>query len=457
MKKAVRVICFITLCILWLSAVYEVLRWKDTHGDYISSVTELKYTPDNTVDVVFVGSSHVYAGIYPSYMWSDWGISAFNVSISGMDRDSAYYYMKHMFKTQSPKVAVVDMFALSFDKHEHIGNVYRNYLSLPLSKDTLPQLKAYAAKDESVSANIYDYVARWPIIHTRYRELTRYDFDLDAPNYFARGEYLNWESMPTWLYRPDEASPKMFLSDQEKWLDDLRSLCAENNCELVFMSLPFHSYEDEQQYIDHAVVYADEYEIPIFDFNRMTDELAIDPETDFFDETHVNALGAKKLSRFMADWLDNTYDLPDHRGEAGYEQWDLDLKYYEHRRDGDAMAGSYDMYEFLPMMLRLDDTVSILNIYNDNEEYDPQKYEILTEYGLTEDDLMRGGIWVLKDQVMYDVGDEPYLEDLDKYSTLRIENGTIMINRGIYSKEHPGLSVTVYDRFLNRLICYKEF
>ena len=96
MKKAVRVICFITVCFLWLSAVYEVLRWKDTHGDYISSVTELKETPANTVDVVFVGSSHVYAGIYPSYMWSDWGISAFNVSISGMDRDSAYYYMKHI-------------------------------------------------------------------------------------------------------------------------------------------------------------------------------------------------------------------------------------------------------------------------------------------------------------------------------------------------------------------------
>ena len=71
MKKAVRITAFIAICFVWLSGVYEVLRWKDTQGDYISSVTELKNTPDDTVDVVFVGSSHVYAGIYPSYLWSD--------------------------------------------------------------------------------------------------------------------------------------------------------------------------------------------------------------------------------------------------------------------------------------------------------------------------------------------------------------------------------------------------
>ncbi|MBQ9866063.1 MAG: hypothetical protein IJM34_03505 [Lachnospiraceae bacterium] len=453
MKKAVRITAFIAICFVWLSGVYEVLRWKDTQGDYISSVTELKNTPDDTVDVVFVGSSHVYAGIYPSYLWSDWGISAFNLSISGMDRDSAYYYMKHMFKTQSPKVAVVDMFALSFDTHLMAGNVYRNYISLPLSKDTLPQLKAYAAKDKSVSANIYDYVARWPIIHTRYRELTRYDFELDAPNYFARGEYPNWECQPTWLYRPDEASPKIFESDQEKWLDDLVSLCKENNCELVFMSLPFRSYEDEQNYIDHAVIYADEHGIPMFDFNRMTDELQIDPQTDFFDETHVNALGAKKLSRFMAQWLDDTYDMPDHRGDAAYEVWDKDLKYYEHRRDGDAMASSQDMYEFLPMMLRLDDTVAVIHL---SGEYESEKYEVLTEYGLSEEDIAGGGIWVLKDQVIYPV-EGTYLEELDKYSTLKIENGTVMINRSNYAANDNGLAITVYDRFLNKTLAYKQF
>ncbi len=454
MRKAVRVIIFIAVCVLWLSGVYEVLRWKDTQGDYISSVTELKNTPDDTVDVIFVGSSHVYAGIYPSYMWSDWGISAFNVSISGMDRDSAYYYMKHTFKTQSPKVAVVDLFALNYDTHLIPGNLYRNYISLPLSEDTLPQLRAYAKKDQSVSDNMTDYISRWPIIHTRYRELTRYDFELDAPNYFARGEYLNWECQPTWLYRPEEASPILFSEDQEKWLEDLKSLCDENDCELVFMSLPFRAYDVEQQYIDHAVIYAEDKGIPMFDFNRMTDELEIDAQTDFFDETHLNALGAKKVSRFMAQWLDEQYDLPDHRGDDRYELWDKDLKYYEHRRDGDAMAASGDLDEFLKIMFRLDDTVSVISLRG---EYEADKYEQLVEYGLTPEEVAEGGIWLLKDQMIYRYSGEPYQKELDKYSTLRIENGTIMIDRGVYSNRTDGLAITVYDCFLNKVVTFKEF
>ena len=453
MRKAVRVISFILITLLWLAGVYEVLRWKDTHGDYISSVTELKETPENTVDVVFVGSSHVYAGIYPSYMWSDWGISAFDLSISGMDRDSAYYYMKHMFKTQSPKVAVVDVFPLTFDRHEHIGNVYRNYLSLPLSEDTLPQLKAYAAKDESVSANLADYISRWPIIHTRYKELTVKDFDLDAPNYFARGEYLNWEGEPTWLFRPEEVSPVVFSDDQQKWLDDLKSLCAENDCKLVFMALPFHAYDNDQYYIDHAAIYAEENDIPMFDFNRMSDELELDPETDFFDEGHLNAYGAKKVSRYMAQWLDDNYDLPDHRGDEAYAVWDQDLKYYEHRRDGDAMAASNDIYEFLPVMLRLDDTASVISL---SGEYEAEKYSMLTDYGLSEEDIKNGGIWLLKDQVIYPI-DGYYIEELDKYSTLKIENGSVMINRSVYAANDEGLAITVYDRFLNKTLAYKQF
>ena len=145
--------------------------------------------------------------------------------------------------------------------------------------------------------------------------------------------------------------------------------------------------------------------------------------------------------------------MPDHRGDAAYEIWDKDLKYYEHRRDGDAMAASKDMYEFLPMMLRLDDTVAVIHL---SGEYESGKYEVLTEYGLSEEDIANGGIWVLKDQVIYPV-EGTYLEELDKYSTLKIENGAVMINRSNYAANDNGLAITVYDCFLNKTLAYKQF
>ena len=197
----------------------------------------------------------------------------------------------------------------------------------------------------------------------------------------------------------------------------------------------------------------EEIVFPMFDFNRMSDELMLDPEKDFFDEGHLNAYGAKKVSQFMAKWLDEKYDLPDHRNEAGYELWDEDLKYYEHRRDGDAMSASKDLYEFLPIMLRLNDTVSVISLSGD---YEAETYAVLTEYGLSEEDIRNGGIWILKDQVIYHV-ESSYLEELDKYSTLKIENGTVMINRSNYAANDNGLAITVYDRFLNKIVTYKQF
>ena len=125
MKKYLAIPIFCLIAVLWLGRVYDVLRWKDTHGDYLSSITQLDSLPDNSVDAAFVGSSHVYAGIYPSYFWEDRGISAFNTAISGMDRDSAIHYVKYLFEHQSPRVVVVDVFCLTYEKHAQQGNIYR--------------------------------------------------------------------------------------------------------------------------------------------------------------------------------------------------------------------------------------------------------------------------------------------------------------------------------------------
>ena len=63
--------CALFLVVLGLvvSSVYNVLKWKDTNGEYLSSVEQLYATPDGLIDVVFVGSSHCYCGIHPAVLW----------------------------------------------------------------------------------------------------------------------------------------------------------------------------------------------------------------------------------------------------------------------------------------------------------------------------------------------------------------------------------------------------
>ncbi|MCR5249851.1 MAG: hypothetical protein K6E50_04530 [Lachnospiraceae bacterium] len=467
MKKALRITIFLLITVLWLGKVYDVLRWKDTHGDYLSSVSELAETPKDSIDVVFVGSSHVYAGIYPSYLWTNYGIAAFDLAISGMDRDSAYYYLKHMFKTQSPKVAVVDVFPLTYEKHAVPGNIYRNYLSLPYSVDTLPALESYAAKDPTVSENMLDYLARWPIIHTRYRELQRRDFVNDEANLYARGEYLNWESNKAETIDPGEPDPLLKNEDQEKWLKELKALCDANDCRLILMALPFLPYDDDQRYIDYAGTFAQENGIDFYDFNRKIKELDLNYESDFYDDSHLNAYGAKKVSLFFGKEFSERFGMSDHRGDAAYALWEQDLRYYEHRRDGDSLAIAEDLPAVTELLSRMPEVTAVISLEGSYENAD--FYESLRLLpGMTEEDYRAGGKWLwengsLSRIMANDPAAPAYVKDLDPYATLRVQYtadftpGNIRLGSGELSNKSGELRIIVYDSFLHNFLTVREF
>ena len=50
---------------------------------------------------------------------------------------------------------------------------------------------------------------------------------------------------------------------------------------------------------------------------------------DFGD--HMNFAGAQKVSSYIADYLADTYDLPDHREDAAYSDWNDVVEWYQDR------------------------------------------------------------------------------------------------------------------------------
>ena len=69
----------------------------------------------------------------------------------------------------------------------------------------------------------------------------------------------------------------------------------------------------------------------VLDFNRpeMYEELGLDFNKDYYNSKHVNYLGAEKYTRWLTAYLKDHYDLPDHRGQAGYESWEDAFAAYE--------------------------------------------------------------------------------------------------------------------------------
>jgi len=462
------VVAFVLVLLLVLNHVYDVVSWKDTEGNYLSTTQELYATPKDTMELVFVGSSHCYGGIDPNYFWTEYGIPAFDMCCSGQDKDSAYYQLKELLKTQSPKVVAVEAYAFLFERQEMVGNAYRNMLSLKFSPNANKLIKAYVEEEDQE-----DYLLRWPIVHTRYQELTKYDFYQYQPSVFCRGFNYNFYTQPIGL-NPESPyySEVTEISEHNKqWIDDLKKLSEEEGFELMFIEVTSDVSNDEQAIMNGVEQYLNEQGIVYMDLNKAAGAMGIDQNTDFIDYNHLNYYGAQKATAYIASYLLENYDLEAHDGDKGYELWDQNAEYAYHKVWADNL-GRTDREEYISTITNTRDVIAVLSLDGYFGITGSDWAQVLGSYGLTEnpEQIYDGGTWVIRNgkviSYMTNSIDEPmFAWDLNDTDTLVIKNiddyGTprtdININAKTSCQNTDGLNVLVYDEVLGEIVNTRHY
>lgn len=464
MKKGIRFIAFILILIMAVMGTYRILSWKDTTGDYLSSTQQLYATEDNLMDVIFVGSSHVYCGINPSYLWDEYGISAFDMAVGGQDRASSYHSLKEVLKTQSPQVVCVDLYGLLFESHDVLGNVYRNMLSMETSANSIELVKSYVDDEEQM-----DYILRWPIVHTRYRELTEYDFIQYEPSVYGRGYNPNYEMGLS--YYPQgavECTESIVLSDSHKeWLDSLIQLSEEEGFKLIMFLAPMYLDASQQKILNGAYEYLSEYGIDTLDFNILSSEIGLDYNTDFCDATHLNRFGSDKLTAYFGEYLVSHNQLTDHRGDEAYYLWDECSKWVEHLDFAQELKQVTDWKEFTKKVAECDEDMTVI-FYLDGTYKDSTLglHEVTNIFGIPQSEYDIGGKWIFKNgECVYymDPGEgNVYGMDLSAANVLWMENdpgnlSQIQINGEPMGCAFNGLTVVVYDNITHQVVDKRGF
>lgn len=458
-KKCIAILIFCALLAFVLCRVYRVLSWKDTTGDYLSSTSQLYHTPEHTVDVVFMGSSHCYCGVYPAVLWRDTGIAAFDMSVSGQDRASTVHMLTETLKTQSPKVVMIDAYGLLFDRNEIEGNVYRNMLSMKTSKNSVELVKEYVEKEDQL-----DYLLRWPIVHTRFWELEKYDFIQYEPSIYGRGAFFSWHESTESAEGDWNVDQVGELSkENQEWLDRLIKASKENGFDLVFFVIPFKITREEQMKINAANAYLADRGIDLLDLNPLFSELDLDPKKDFMDNKHCNANGAEKVTHYLQEYLRSHYELADHRGDDRYSHWDQDLEWYEHEKLKQDLTVAEDPEERLRLLFGQSDLVTVISVEGASEEI-----PVLKELGLSEAEIAAGGKWILRGESLTKIMDndpegQAYTEDLSKTDALRVrytkerDAFNIQFNYNACCDPRYPVCVVCYDGVLKDLLAIIHF
>ena len=457
-KKLIGTVVFLALAAGLLWKLNDAFRLKQEDGIV---PMELFYEQEpGSIDVMFYGSSHTYSDINPAVLWDQEGISSYDLAGSLQPLWNTYYYMKESLKYQTPKVMVVEL-VRAIESRDYIeeARTVTNTFGMKFSKDKMEAIRV------STPDNLIPYVLGYPVYHSRYTELSRADFAAyrgDPHGKASKGYYplyvtKSYDSMAdmSGVTESSDLAPK-----SEGYLRKIIAMAKEEDIPLVFMISPYQGIiESEQMIFNRCGEIAAEEGIPFLDFNRMYDELGLDPQTDMAEASHLNYRGTGKLSRYLAEWLASNYDLADHRGDETYASWEENAADWKQKYANQMLTEEEGWYDFLQLLSENEGTytyvIGLTGAYDNGEQ---PIGEVLSELGVPEEVLEQGGVFIggLDGGTVLPGGaDGSYvLEFAASDLEVKVSGGNQSV---VYSGESElktlnGINVLVYDHFTESLV-----
>ena len=300
--------CFLLVFLVAYYFVSSTLKFK--YEDGIRPMENYYALPEDTVDVLLLGSSHMGMNVNPGQMWDEQGIAAYSCWGSIQPMWNTYYYLKECLKTQTPKLVVMDTFTAGLDfEYSDYERIVTNTLGMRPSRDKLEAIRVSAPPEDAISV-----LLGFPTYHYRYSDLTFADFQY----YFWQKDTSLHDLNTSDTVYPIEILPPSRRAEElnEKcrdYLIKIIELCQEREIPLLLVASPYELSELEQRRQNWIRRYADENGLVFLNLNDNYQEAGIDPRTDFMDVGHLNNGGIRKYTAYLTDYISTHYDLPDRR------------------------------------------------------------------------------------------------------------------------------------------------
>lgn len=314
--------------------------FRNTGNTTRGNILEYMEEEENSLDVVFVGASNINVYWDPMRAWNEYGFTSRNYAPTGMQGPIYFAAVQSALRTQKPKLLVVEARMFAKDYSEVSSKVAARHLLDSIDYDL------FRLKHVKYYSDIMDLT--WEEALTFYIDLMQYH-----DNYSALLNPTNWKLADNRLGKANNfgnlykgymlnashvifQDPSENLSDESKEVDetvlkvytDIIEYCKEEDIPLLFVASPIVVTKAFSERFNGLAEVAESYGVDFLDTNRLYDEMGIDFTQDFYNARHVNALGANKFTDYVAAYLTENYDLPDHRGDSNYEDWNELYKKY---------------------------------------------------------------------------------------------------------------------------------
>lgn len=328
--NTIKALAFIGIFIALLLPVSYVLRNKE----FAFAVSSFYEEEEDSLDVVFLGTSQILMSVSPMQLWNDYGITSYNLGQHGQSFALTYYSMEEAIRKQHPKLAVVDIFyMMNQSKVVLTSNVHKTIDNLEWG---LPKLEAiYDVGGDEEAGSRLDYLLPITAFHTRWKEITESDFKTQAD--FMKGAYFYYDVQSFDGIDPISEEETMDVYPETlTYLNKMIELCKETGTELLLVKTPYVptaggelTVDIQYKMLNKIGEIAKENDINFINGLYSVNDIGLDFSTDMHDWGHVNVYGAMKITDYLGSYIKTNYEIPDRREEDSYIAWKQAYQTYE--------------------------------------------------------------------------------------------------------------------------------
>lgn len=243
----------LTISLYWINQVLKPKYiYKNSSWPTTSTYNQFYKMKENSIDVLFLGSSVAVNGFSPQEIYNTYGIRSYNLGSEQQSIFLSYYWLKEALRFQSPKAVVLDTKFL-FQRHpENPINT-----SEGLTRKCLDPMKWSKVKAEAVSAlcrldetqSELSYYFTNIRFHSRWSYLNETDVLTGESQYaelkgYSALESYGSETFETYTSGGDGETMASAPAVMKESLDKITALCKEQGISLILVSLPGNAMND---------------------------------------------------------------------------------------------------------------------------------------------------------------------------------------------------------------------
>lgn len=305
--------------------------------------------PENSLDMIYVGASACYRFWEALRAWENFGFTSYSFAVSNMTPQSIRYCIQEAQKTQNPKVWLIDLRTFQIgdeiNERSHMVNMYdemsiRNVTdhlkswelrkgiidtSVPNEEDRLEYYFPFLKHHVKVANNLIREVRRFQSGEIGFREIASF-ITGDHTNPF-KGFHTTEKTKPfVFTDCSGVTQIKPLEGKLNEYFLDLLDYCKQEGITPLFVVSSYCQIEEHKEEYNYMKQVIESYGFDYLNTNDYYQEIGLDYSFDFYDVSHVNVFGAEKYTDFLAAYIDDRYDLPDHRSDPAFSGWYADAE-----------------------------------------------------------------------------------------------------------------------------------